>query len=428
MTSHEQQRFEIDEAVAARAREILHAGPICDDCLGGAFGRLGRGMDNRDRAQRLRSHPSLSDVTPRPGSCWVCDGLFDTVDAWAERASRASAGCEFATYLFGLRRTPRLEAMEALLHERFPTGFAEPLKHGFNRRVGKAFEALVGGVTVAFAHPDLSFTVEPERDRLSMRVASLYLVGRYRKHLRGIPQTHWPCRACRGAGCDACNGTGKQYPESVEELVAVEPMAVTGARSAHLHGAGREDVDARMLGSGRPFVLELVSPKKRTIDPRALERAINAGAAGKVEVLELALTRKSTVAAIKETRAAKRYRVEVALSKGVDGERLGAAVAGLVGEIEQRTPRRVAHRRADLVRRKQVLGAELLSSGKQRAEITFHTEGGLYVKELVSGDDDRTHPSLTELLGIDARVVALDVLEVCLPGPPEDLETRGALA
>jgi tRNA pseudouridine synthase 10 len=46
------------------------------------------------------------------------------------------------------------------------------------------------------------------------------------------------------------------------------------------------------------------------------------------------------------------------------------------------------------------------------ATITVHGEGGLYVKELVSGDEGRTEPSLAELLGVDAEVTALDVLDV----------------
>jgi tRNA pseudouridine synthase 10 len=39
-------------------------------------------------------------------------------------------------------------------------------------------------------------------------------------------------------------------------------------------------------------------------------------------------------------------------------------------------------------------------------------EGGLYVKELISGDNDRTTPNLSGLLGVNAKVEELDVLEV----------------
>ena len=50
--------------------------------------------------------------------------------------------------------------------------------------------------------------------------------------------------------------------------------------------------------------------------------------------------------------------------------------------------------------------------GAQEAELELETEGGLYVKELVSGDDGRSEPSLSGRLGIQGRVSELDVLHV----------------
>ena len=41
-------------------------------------------------------------------------------------------------------------------------------------------------------------------------------------------------------------------------------------------------------------------------------------------------------------------------------------------------------------------------------------EGGLYVKEFVNGDMGRTEPSISSLLGIDAAVKELDVIEVSM--------------
>ena len=47
-------------------------------------------------------------------------------------------------------------------------------------------------------------------------------------------------------------------------------------------------------------------------------------------------------------------------------------------------------------------------------KIKFHvrTQGGLYIKELVSGDEGRTSPSFAEILGADAKCVELDVVAV----------------
>ena len=44
--------------------------------------------------------------------------------------------------------------------------------------------------------------------------------------------------------------------------------------------------------------------------------------------------------------------------------------------------------------------------------IEVYCEGGLYVKELIHGDQGRTKPSLSGLLGMELAVEELDVLRV----------------
>jgi len=80
--------------------------------------------------------------------------------------------------------------------------------------------------------------------------------------------------------------------------------------------------------------------------------------------------------------------------------------------ILQRTPKRVLHRRADLVRRRRVIKAELVSYSGREVVVEIEAESGTYIKELISGDEGRTRPSLSELLNVQAKAVELDVLEV----------------
>jgi tRNA pseudouridine synthase 10 len=401
--------------VLTTAREILAAGPICDSCLGSAFGRLGHGLANEDRARAVRFLLELDGIQGVPGRCWVCQDVSADAAAWAERARAQVEGFEFRTYLFAVRPTLRWQEAEALLVERFRLTHAEPQKHAWNRTVGKTFETLAGHGTVNFDDPDVKLTIDLEAGAVECQVASLFVYGRYRKLLRGIPQTHWPCRRCRGRGCDACGGTGKQYAESVEELVAGPFVRASGGSGAILHGAGREDIDARMLGTGRPFVLEVTEPRVRTLDVGALEREANREAGGKVEASGLRWVRRDAVRWVKETPAEKTYRAVVEFGSPVSPEALADALRALIGVIEQRTPRRVAHRRADLVRTRVLHSASGILLDARRAEIELHTDGGLYVKELVSGDEGRTEPNLAGRLETTARVSELDVLGISGP-------------
>jgi tRNA pseudouridine synthase 10 len=396
------------------ASRLASAGPICDRCLGRRFAQVGTGITNAERGQALRAATGGAAVPEE--RCWVCQGVWPGLADRARQALEIVRDREFATFLFGVHLSPRQEAVEEFLDEHFPSPWSEPFKRDLNRELGKAFERGLAQqnreVTVDFLRPDVQFTVDLDAGAIALTVAPVFFYGRYRKLVRGIPQTHWPCRSCRGRGCASCGGTGKQYPTSVEELVLPAFLVAAGGTGGHLHGAGREDIDARMLGRGRPFVVEVKEPQIRTLDLEAVARAVNAGAEGKVEVLDLRPGTADLVAQVKEEHADKRYRARVEFGQPVGEDAFTQAVDALVGEIEQRTPVRVRHRRADLLRRRRVLEATGRLVSPTEAEVEVLCGGGLYVKELISGDGGATRPNLASLLGVPARVVELDVLEV----------------
>jgi tRNA pseudouridine synthase 10 len=167
-----------------------------------------------------------------------------------------------------------------------------------------------------------------------------------------------------------------------------------------------------MLGTGRPFVVEAVSPRVRMVDLARLQEEINRRAEGKVEVSDLEFTEKATVEELKTALFEKSYTMLVEFGGEVAEEKLKSVLDKLVGLVEQRTPTRVSHRRADKVRKREVLDLRLDQFSGKTARITLRGTSGLYVKELISGDDGRTRPSLAGLLGSGARVVELDVINV----------------
>ena len=119
------------------------------------------------------------------------------------------------------------------------------------------------------------------------------------------------------------------------------------------------------------------------------------------------------VVALKEDRAAKTYRVLLRMQPPVDHAKFKRTLLALLPEpIAQRTPERVVHRRADTIRNRRVLAAEVVGTDADRAEIRVTAEAGTYIKEWVHGDRGRTSPSLAERLGVACEVLELDVLDV----------------
>ncbi|WP_418280908.1 tRNA pseudouridine(54/55) synthase Pus10 [Halorubrum sp. DTA98] len=406
------------------AADAVATGPVCDACLGRLVADRSFGLSNAERGKGLRVSLSLArddDYEPVDvADCWVCEGHCADFHEWAERAADAVDDVEFATYNVGTRPSPLIEENEALLREEagLDADAGEPFKSEFNREVGKRVGPLTG-TEVSFDRPDVQFTIDLAEDELDAKVNSTFVYGRYRKLDRDIPQTEWPCRECHASGrqgrepCDHCGGSGYLYDDSVEEFTAPVVEDVMDGTEATFHGAGREDVDARMLGTGRPFVIEIEEPRRRRVDTDRLQSDINAFAEGAVEVEGLRLASYDMVARVKEHDASKRYRAEVAFDDDVLADALADAVDELAGAtIEQYTPNRVDHRRASVTRERDVYEATAELVDARHATVEIHGAGGLYIKELISGDEGRTEPSLAGLLGVGAEVTALDVLAV----------------
>jgi tRNA pseudouridine synthase 10 len=398
-----------------KAGEILGYGEICDHCLGRFFGKRSFGISNEARGSGLRVARALQMNVPFTGhtnNCWICNDEFRRIGEWAARAVLAVSGIEFSSFLVGTRVPPLIAESEEMVWSDLSLSDPEPLKSEMNREVGKQIGKLTGK-KADLVHPDIVFILDLSGDIVELKVHPVFVAGRYMKYERGIPQTHWDCRECRGAGCERCDFTGKQYQDSVEELIGRPAAEALGGTGAVLHGSGREDIDARMIGTGRPFVLEIESPKKRSVDLAALEALINESAQGRVAVTLSRWCGRDDVETIKSNKAHKKYRILVEVDGTVTVESLSLALSTISGAtIFQRTPERVAHRRADKVRERRVLAIEYIGTEEGRFVIEVTGEAGLYIKELISGDNGRTHPSLTEVLGMPARVETLDVVQV----------------
>jgi len=406
--------------VLEKARSILDEGDICDGCLGRRFAELSYGLTSHERGKAVRVGVAMEKDEPYeavpPEDCWVCDGEFCSFEAWAEQSQECLSGYDFETFLVGTRVPPLIEENERLLGSIHGDENAARFKSEFNREVGKRFGDRTGA-EVSFEHPDVTVVIDLQNEEVETEIRSVYFYGRYRKLERGIAQTEWKCRVCDATGqvgqetCENCEGTGHVYDRSIEEELRPAFLEATEGTGVVFHGAGREDVDALMLGDGRPFVMEVECPRQRDIDVEQLQSSLN-GSTEALEVRRLCHTDPDAPERVKGIDASKRYRAELEFSSSIDSEELKNGVEAIVGTVEQRTPERVDHRRADITREREVYEANIKEHDGDTASIEVHTEGGTYIKELVSGDEGRTDPSLREELGTEATVEALDVLAV----------------
>ena len=395
------------------AKQIIDEcdGKICKSCLGRKLSRTIEGSNNIERADKVCEELGidLDDV-----DCVVCDNLFDKLndDLYKKIDDKINQlGIEFDTFLVGSKIAKDIRDRDDALSEKFNLT-VETIKKEVNRLIGLGIWEMYDK-DAAFEAQDIVFNIDLVGEpKVRVQINPLYIEGKYNKLKRGIPQTKWPCTKCKGRGCEACNFTGKQYPESVEELISEHFLKLTKGREAKFHGAGREDIDVLMLGSGRPFVLEIKEPKIRNLDLEKIEQEINEVNVGKTSYHNLHVCERRRKAEIKQSSpdTYKVYKAIVKCDGAYDEEKLEELLK--LNEIHQQTPLRVLRRRTDMIRIKHVLDLSYEIIDDERFSMTIKTEGGLYIKELISGDEGRSHPNVSEILGVNAICEQLDVIEV----------------
>ena len=437
----------LENWICIKAIELLKSHKyLCDSCIGRQFATYGSGLTNKERgfaiktlltmnAHRLEDVELLKvlathgkfesaiktlaifgiETQPYDSECFLCEGIFDDLPKYADEILQKLKPIDFDTFLVGSKISTILLERADEFRARHHIDSGEACKSEINRELGKSIQKLTGK-NVSFQNPDVVILLDAINKEFSISVNPLFIYGRYRKLIRGIPQSTWICSSCQGKGCSECNGTGKRYSESIEELISNPTLELTEGKDGILHAAGREDIDAKMLGDGRPFVLEIKEPKIRNISLDKLKEAINNYAKGKVEVLDLRTITREIIRQIKARSklSEKTYRLLVKVSRTIepiDVNEIEQAFQSIT--IDQRTPQRVLHRRVDKIRQKRVFSLKINQVLDDNImEVIVHCEGGLYVKELLTGDEGFTKPSVSELLNSDIEVLEIDVIKV----------------
>lgn len=239
---------------------------------------------------------------------------------------------------------------------------------------------------------------------------SVYVAGRYNKFSRNLPQTPWMVDGVRKADT------------SVQELICPQIVEAFRASDVKFSSSGREDVDVLMLGDGRPFLLELVSPRDVTIsnaDLQRIETGINASTK-LVAVRQLVRVDKDSSTLLKQGEEEKKkiYSALVWTEGELTPERLDLLDGSTNLLLKQKTPIRVLHRRTLAVREKVIYSMKTQLLDSHHVKLRLVTQAGTYIKEFVHGDFGRSQPNLGMLLGCNADILKLDVLEVQLQWPP----------
>ena len=519
---------EIPRAPSPAGHKHLVRMGTCDHCIGrlGGKKRFEQSIEqsgNEIRSAVIERDSHLTNAREEEPLCPFCENLYEESELLAEIIYDSIHPYELSRLQLGARIPKDQIEKEEEMRKRFGAGGSDALKSGLVTVIAQHLNNRLEGVKLVNDKPQVLALIDVLTLTVELDIRAHYLYGRYIKLERGIPQTRWPCRACKGRGCERCDQTGLQYKKSVQDLIGNPLLGVFQSEEHSFHGMGREDIDVRCMGRGRPFVIEMKEPKIRSIDVIEAMKTINDAAEGSIEITGLRDSNRSEVVRVKDTPAEKSYTIRFRLlplseaelavltapvdlthidvqerggkgkkqsskrkrrgdrnndhtkplptvidipegpdeatlktlkkpelvamaadlklsktgTKPVLIERILAAgppaptyfdlpendsileiIAKLAGvKLAQRTPERVAHRRADLIRRRTVFETskptiETMEDGVREIEFTLRCESGTYVKETVHGDGGRTQPSLSSLIKAKCDVLWLDVGDI----------------
>jgi hypothetical protein len=234
--------------------------------------------------------------------------------------------------------------------------------------------------------------------------SNIYLKGNYLKFSREIGQSPWEVN-----GVKVCES-------SVQDEMKKTLMKAFQCDDCVMSAGGREDRDVRMLGQGRPFLVEISNPKLRfqpCRDIKQIEEEINNNT-NLIKVKNLGVTDKSYYGVIKKYEDSKQklYTCLVYSSRIITNDDIEKINTIKDLTIIQKTPIRVMHRRTLMDRNKMIYSLKVEKISDNFMIVNVLASAGTYIKEFVHSDLGRTVPSLCSIMECDCDILQLDVLDL----------------
>lgn len=354
-------------------------------------------------------HPGHPDVraADAPSGCFICQGVLEQLPILMEQALASASNKQWSSFLVQTTFSRPLMAREEEIIDGEPLGKVTVIKNQANRMAGEAIEKKTQ--KPYSPNGEIAFKLDFWHMKGSATSTPIFIFGHYVKKSREWCQHDWACMACRGRGCAKCHYRKQEYP-AIETAFRETFVPAFGASDAYLHASGREDVDVMCLGSGRPFVLELLQPQKREADLEGLARSF--AAKFPLEARDLKYVQPFWPGTVCTSHFDKHYRAWVEADRPLTEEDWRALQSAMPMRVKQQTPVRVLRRRADLIRPRHVYSIDAVSRAPDLWVLDIFAEAGTYIKELIHGDGGRTNPSFSGLLKTPCRCKQLDVMGV----------------
>jgi tRNA pseudouridine synthase 10 len=421
-------RLSAGQELLSLACRILERYPLCDRCLGRLFAGLGTGLSNLERGRSIKiflamalhaeasrdpqafrdkiylcsvnaGEPFLSLYRylygldpPRPSPCYVCGDKVDGIIVeWVKRVGEALRAMGYRRFILGVKPPEGSSEAEKEVAGEFSLQYWESIKNELKREIGKGV-ARVYGFEPDFNDPEVMIVLDIPRGSIEVVIPSLTISSRLVKLVRGVSIKRRSGR------------------KSIEEMA--EKAVTEIGEGLRISISMRDTSRYRILGDGCYSLIEIRSLRPGKRDLEIISRALNKelrryaidimGKGRRRDVEELAGRVKRIT-----------YRVYIYSDRDIGEEELQKFQKQSPLLISQRTPQRILKRRGiDRTYTGDLRIDRIHRTSKRTFEALLSMPSKIYVEETITGDEGRTSPSLSSILGANLRPLEIDVIRI----------------
>jgi tRNA pseudouridine synthase 10 len=321
---------------------------------------------------------------------------MDSLGVIANSILAAVREFEFDTFLIGATLSTQIYEREDTMRARLKIKGKESVKYYLTRQLGIRL-ARLAGKKVEYGKPDIIITLTVDKENnVDVAVTSrpIAFAGVYIKKSRGLPQKQDRCPSCGGKGCKSCNYSGLSGYDSVEGIITKELVRSTKGQTPKFTWIGGEDQSSLVLGSGRPFYVRVLNPKKRNLKNKRIK---GSGISAMVRLIndKPIIQPRFTV----KTRI--HIRCENVLTKKI------------LKKLNFLSGSKVSFENKSKMATKSIHSVRVRQLDSNQFNLTIVADGGLMIKQLVGGEG-YMKPNISEILGAKCQCIIFDILDVQL--------------
>ena len=320
---------------------------------------------------------------------------------------------QFDTFLIGATLPANLFEKEDQIRARFKIRGRENIKSQLIRDLRKKFSE-VTKKRIDILHPDLTINLQFQEKtslEINTKMRPLIMLGRYIKKNRGIPQRSG---GEHNSGNEVCiqsepyrivSQTPRQASvirtledASIQSIMSKEILRITKGEALKFSWIGSEDENSLVLGSGRPFFVQIRNPKTIHLNQKTL-RFQEYGLFVNIEEFFERLP-EQPVQFIAKTRIVIQASRQIGKEGGLKIKSLANSI--VVFQNQKNKSRSSA---------KRIYSIDIVKINNKIFELDVIADGGLAIKQFVEGRE-YISPNISAVANLQCKCLLFDILDI----------------